>query len=188
MQITWCCVFYDRLNTLERVQENSQACDLVNLSISHSLRTLCIPEVFESSYLRGFGWMDASITYSECAFLLRRALSRRALPALRPITNRSINPSRVTNTDAKDTSSSNYWLAWQPKWTPRVTHITHVTITFEIDKKCDRIELFFLDWSRNKICTMQALDEVEWNSSRHIKYLSIRIQRKRKRERERING
>jgi len=78
-------------------------------------------------------------------------LSRRALPALRPIANRSINPSRVTNTDAKDTSSSSYWLAWQPKWTPRVTRITHVTITFEIDRKCDRIELFSLDWSRNKI-------------------------------------
>lgn len=63
--------FYDRLSTLERVQEHLQACDLVNLSISHSLRTLCIPEVFEPSYLRGFGWMDASITYSECASLLR---------------------------------------------------------------------------------------------------------------------
>lgn len=66
--------FYDRLSTLERVQEHSQACDLVNLSISHSLRTLCIPEVFEPSYLRGFGWMDASITYSECASLLRPSL------------------------------------------------------------------------------------------------------------------
>jgi len=63
--------FYDRLSTLERVQEHSQACDLVNLSISHSLRTLCIPEVFEPSYLRGFDWMDASITYSEYASLQR---------------------------------------------------------------------------------------------------------------------
>lgn len=78
-------------------------------------------------------------------------LSRRALPALRPIANRSINPSQVTNTDAKDTSLSSYWLAWQPKWTPRVTRITHVTITFEIDRKCDRIELLSLDCSRNKI-------------------------------------
>lgn len=71
-------------------------------------------------------------------------LSRRALPALRPIANRSINPSRVTNIDAKDTSSNSYWLAWQPKWTPRVTRITHVTATFGIDRKCDRAELFSL--------------------------------------------
>jgi len=68
--------FYDRLSTLERVQEHSQACDLVNLSISHSLRTLCIPEVFEPSYLRGFDWMDASITYSEYASLQRPSLGR----------------------------------------------------------------------------------------------------------------
>lgn len=66
--------FLDHLSTLERVQEHSQARDLVNLSISHSLRTLCIPEVFEPSYLRGFDWMDASITYSECASLLRPSL------------------------------------------------------------------------------------------------------------------
>lgn len=74
-------------------------------------------------------------------------LSRRALPAPRPIANRSINPSRVTNT-AEDTSSNGYWPARQPKWTPRVTRITHVKVTFEIDRKCDHVKLFSLHWRK----------------------------------------
>jgi len=138
---------YDRLNTLERIQEHSQACDLVNLSISHSLQTLCIPEVFEAVVAAGLR-LNGRIDHVFRMRFPSTTLSRRALPAPRPIANRSINPSRVTNTDAEDTSSSGYWPARQPKWTPRVTRITHVKVTFDIDRKCDHVKLFSLHWRK----------------------------------------
>lgn len=142
--------FYDRLSTLERVTGT-----FAGMQSRKSVHLTFVANVMHPGSFRAV--VPAGLRLNgriDHVFRMRfppTTLSRRALPTLRPIANRSINPSRVTNTDAKDTSSSSYWLARQPKWTPRVTRITHVTVTSEIDRKCDRVEHSSLHWRKSKI-------------------------------------
>lgn len=132
---------YDRLSTLDRIGGT-----FASMRSRKSVHLAFVANVMHPGSFRAV--VAAGLRLNgriDHVFRMRfppTTLSGWALPAPRPIANRSINPSRVTNTDAKDTSSSSYSpLARQPKWTARVTCITHVWVTFEIDRKCDRVEL-----------------------------------------------
>jgi len=62
----------DHLSAHSNARNIARARNLVNLSISHSLRARYVSRKFSNRRsCGGFGWMDASITYSECASFLR---------------------------------------------------------------------------------------------------------------------